>query len=370
MAMRYSSAMRRYLLPILVGCALATGVDATTRIEFAPPQPDAGSRIRISVEGEWARGCAPALEGARIEGRDIILESRVPEGVCEGSQRYRLDSDRVEGGSLRLTRNGVYRIRHEVRRAAGGEPELHGFRLLHVGNSPDAGFVPEAGFWWPERGGEFDRAGPGIGVQMEAQGRTLSVSVLGYAQDGDPDWYIGAGAIAGLTAQLELNRLDAGAGPFDAYRTPAESVPVGTAHVEMLSPSRVTLWLARPDGSHGALQIQPISMVRFRFAQEPAEAWLGRWVVLAESDDAYPTRRIDFATIERDAQGFALSDAAAQHRLACRAGPNQPNSPPLSCVLTLAGAKDEVIDFRDIALNELRGWSNSGLRIVALKLNR
>lgn len=369
MAMRYSSGMVRLLL-LLGGCWVGAA-GAAVRIDYAPPQPDAGTRLRVSVEGEWAHGCAPVLESARVEGRDIILESHIPDGRCDGAAAaYRLDSERLPGAALKLTRNGVYRIRHEVRGAPGREPELHGFRLLHVGNSPDAGFVPESGFWWPERGGEFDRAGPGIGVQMEAQARTLSVSVLGYGPNGDPDWYIGAGAIAGLTAQIELNRLDAGAGPFDPYRPPAQSLPAGTAHVEMLSPSRVTLWLLRPDGQDGALQLQPLSMVRFRFAQEPAEAWLGRWVVLAESDEAYPTRRIDFTTIERDDKGFNLVDAAATHRLACRTGPAQPNSPPHSCALTIAGASGEVIDFRDIALNELRGWSSSSLRIVALKLNR
>jgi hypothetical protein len=373
MGLRYSSGMTRFVLPALVVLALMAGSPASsaTRIEFSPPLPDAGTRLRVRVDAEWPEGCAPTLESARVEGSDIVLTSRIPPGVCDGSNRgYTLETERLEGNSLKLTRNGVYRIRHEVLRTAGGEPELHGFRLLHVGNSPDAGFVPESGFWWPERGGDFDRAGPGIGAQMEAQARTLSLSLFGYAADGNPDWYIGAGPISGLTAQLELNRLEGGAGPFDAYRAPAQSLSIGAAHVEMLSPSRITLWLVRATGRGSELQLQAVSMVRFRFAQEPAEAWLGRWVVLAESDDNYPTRRIDFTAIERNEDGFALTDAGAAHRLACRTSATQPNSPPRSCVLSVAQAGNEVIEFRDIALNELRGWSSSSLRIVALKLNR
>jgi hypothetical protein len=371
MGIRYSSGMSR-LLPRLVFLALLPGVPFAhaARIEFSPPQPDAGTRLRITIEDDWNGGCAPVLESAVVEARDIVLRSVVPDGPCEGAARsYRIESERLTGTSLKLTRNGVYRVRHEILRRRDAEPELHGFRLIHVGNGPDAGFVPEAGFWWPERGGEFDLAGPGLGAQMEAQASTLSLSAFGYDAEGRAEWYIGAGPIRGLTAQLELTRLGGGSGPFETYRAPEQSTPVGSVHVEMLSPSRVTLWFAQRARS-GALQLQPVSMVRFRFAQEPAEAWLGRWVVLAESDTDYPTRRIDFSAIERDERGFALVDAAGDYRLSCRTSAAQPNSPPLSCTLGQTRDKGENIEFRDIALNELRGWSSSGPRIVALKLNR
>jgi hypothetical protein len=370
--MRYSSPMSRFLLPTVLLALLSVPWTATAsaRIEFSPPRPDAGTRLRVSVEADWTGGCAPVLETAQVDGRDIVLRSRVPDGGCDNATRsYRLETERLPETSLKLTRNGVYRIRHEIVRRRDAEPEIHGFRLVHVGNAPDAGFVPETGFWWPERGGEFDLAGPGLGVQMEAQASTLSLSAFGYSAGGDAAWYIGAGQIEGLTAQLELTRLDGGAGPFDAYRAPAESTSVGTVHVEMLSPSRVTLWFARASGE-ARMTLQPVSMVRFRFAQEPAEAWLGRWVLLAESDTGYPTRRIDFTTIERDERGFALVDASGEFRLACRTAASQPNSPPLSCAFHPAQDKSEIIEFRDIALNEMRGWSSAGPRIVALKLNR
>lgn len=361
----------RFLAVFLALVAAPHATRAAVEFEVSPPLPDTGTRLRISVEGDWPDACPPVLKSARIEGQAIVLLSEVPETACAGpSGRYRLESDRIPDASLKLSRNGIFRIRHEVRRGPEGPAELHGFRLLQAGNSVTAGFVPEAGFWWPERGGEFDRAGPGLGVQMEAQASTLSLSAFGYDETGAAAWHIGAGRIDGQTALIELSRLRGGAGPFEPYRAPAGVDPIGSVHVEILSPSRVTLWFVRHSGNGSELTAQPVSMVRFRFAQEPAEAWLGRWVVLAESDDGQPTRRIDFVAIERDAEGFALLDREAHHRLACRLAPSQPNTPPLSCRLSIVDEPKGTIEFTDIALGELRGWTGGGQRIVALKLKR
>jgi hypothetical protein len=362
---------RRVRWMLLAACAVAGPAPGAVRIDVAPPLPDTGTRLRVSIEGEWPDACPPELKSARIEAQTIVLTSEVPATRCDGPPTaYRLESDRLAESRLKLTRNGIFRVRHEVRRGSSGIPELHGFRLLQAGNALNAGFVPETGFWWPERGGEFDRAGPGLGVQMEAQATTLSLSAFGYDAQGAAAWHIGAGPIIGQTAQIELSRLSGGAGPFEPYRAPASVEPVGSVHVEILSPSRVTLWFVRLAGRGTELTAEPVSMVRFRFAQEPAEAWLGRWVVLAESDDAFATRRIDFTAIERDADEFTLVDAEARHRLACRLAPTQPNTPPLSCRLSMSDEPKGTVEFTDVALGELRGWNGGGQRIVALKLKR
>jgi hypothetical protein len=348
---------------------VASRAAAGVVIAVAPPLPDAGSRIRVSVTGEWADACPPQLQSVRLEGQDIVLSSQVAASSCSGpGQDYQDSSENLPEANLRLTRNAVYRIRHEIRRGENATPELHGFRLLHVGHSPDAGFVPESGYWWPERGGEFDHAGPGLGLQMEAQAGTLSLTSFGYDARGEATWQFGAGQINGRTAQVELSRFTGGSGPFDSYRAPTGAEAAGIAHVELLSPSRATIWFAR--ARDGEIEVRPISMVRFRFAQEAAEAWLGRWVVLAESDEAYPTRRIDFVEIQRQDEGFSLVDSEARNRLDCRLAARQPNSPPVSCRLIVSEPGGDSIEFRDVALNELRGWNGAGQRIVGLKLRR
>lgn len=340
-------------------------------IEVWPPTPDTGTSLRFKVRGDWPDGCVPAIHDARIEGRDIVLRARVADASCAATpQAYETGTDALPLERLKLAGNGVYRVHFEVQRGADGPAELYGFRLLYAGNTPDPGFVPETGFWWPERGGEFDRAGPGLGVQMEAQSGTLSLSVYGFEGDGRASWSFGAGAMKGHVAEVELSQLRHGAGPFEAYRAPKELNPVGHVLVELLSPSRATLWFLRSRADGRGLQLQPVSMVRFRFAQEPAQAWLGRWVVLAEREDGYPTQRIDFVRLKTTARGFTLVDAAGEFRLRCEADTVRPNSPPSRCRLASKAGTLLGVDFDHIALNELRGWTGAGQRIVALKLNR
>lgn len=351
--------------------AFATAAAAAPAIEVWPPAPDAGTQLRFKVRGEWPDACVPVITDARLQGREIVLDAQTPAGPCAATpQAFETGTEALPPERLKLAGNGVHRVRFEVRRGPDGPAELHGFRLLYVGNDPDPGFVPETGFWWYERGGEHDRAGPGLGVQLEVQARVLSLSAYGYSDDGVAVWSLGAGPMQGNVAEVELTQLRDGAGPFDAYRAPRELGTIGTAYVELLGPSRATFWFVRPRPDGKALQVQPLSMVRFRFAQEAAEAWRGRWVVLAERDDGYPTQRIDFVKLKREKDGFELFDAAGDFRLRCETDARRPNSPPTRCrLLSQSGAVLDV-DFDHIALNELRGWTGAGQRIVALKLNR
>jgi hypothetical protein len=351
---------------------LLFGLDARAaapRIDVWPPAPDAGTALRFKVHGEWPEGCVPAIADARIEGLDIVLRASLAEGPCPAApQSFETGTETLPLERLKLAGNGVYRVRFEVERGNGRAPELHAFRLLYAGNTPDPGFVPETGFWWPELGGEH-KAGPGLGVQMEVQARTLSLGVYGF-DDGAASWSVGAGPMQGHVAEVELTQLRHGAGPFEPFQAPKELDTIGHAHVELLSPSRATLWFLRPRADGRGLQLQPVSMVRFRFALDPAEAWRGRWVVLAERDDGYPTQRIDFVELKKTASGFTLLDAAGEFRLRCTADRVRPNSPPTRCRLTARSGAVLDADFDHVALNELRGWTGAGQRIVALKLNR
>ena len=357
----------------LLGLALALGAQAQTTpsIEVFPPVPDAGTAIRITVQGEWPDSCTPEIQSARIEGRDILIEATPKAGPCTSTPHdYTTTTQTLASDALRLVANGVYRLRFLVRPSKDEEPELHAFRLFYAGNDADPGFVPETGFWWPESGGDFDRGGPGLGAQMEVQARTLSVNVFGYASGGRASWYFGAGALTGHIARIDLSQLNGGAGPFERYRAPKQLAAVGTLHLDLISPSRATLWFARPRPRGGGLDVQVLSMVRFRFAQEADEAWLGRWVVLAEREDGFPTLRIDFATVQRGERDFTLSDASGAFHLRCETIAERPNSPPMRCELRSASGEVMGVDFDHVALNELRGWTGAGQRIVALKLNR
>lgn len=363
--------LRRIFATLLTLALPGAALAAPPQIEVWPPSPDAGSTVRFKVRGEWPDGCPPAIRDVRVDGREIVLLARPGEGPCAAEpQAFETGTETLPLDRAKLASNGVHRIRFEVRRSPDAEPELHAFRLFYVGNSPDPGFVPETGFWWPEKGGEFDQAGPGLGAQMEVQSGTLSLSVYGYAPDGSARWSLGAGPMQGHVAAVELSQVRGGSGPFEPYRAPGEVDAVGTALIELVSPSRATLWFLRPRDDGKGLQVRPVSMVRFRFAREPAEAWRGRWVILAERDDDFPTRRIDFVRLMRKQDGFLLLDARREFRLRCETDPARPNSPPTRCRLQSDAGDAAEIDFDHVALNELRGWTGAGQRIVALKLNR
>lgn len=349
---------------------------AAPRIELGTPTLDAGATIRLDVRDRWPDGCAPLPDKAIVERSNITLSATLPSIKCDGPQAGLAApmAESVQSWALPALPNGVYRVRYEIATATDALPELHGFQLLdvqpHRDTERDATLKPETGFWWPEQGGEFGGAGPGIGVLMEAQSDTLSISVIGYGSDGMARWSYGASTIQGRTLDLELGQLADGAGPFDPYRAPKGIGPAGSVQIELISPGRANLWFIRNAGNDRALSVQPVSMVRFRFAQETPEAWLGRWVLAAESGATPQARHIDFVAVERDAAGFTLLDREGEVELSCETASQRPNSPPVQCHLIGAADGAPLATFGTTALFEMRGTDVGNARIVALKLDR
>lgn len=372
---------RHMLVALLFAAAAGASLvraEERPQIRIEPAQPEAGAALQIDVDASWSDACPPRFESARIEDFDIVVRSIRDPGRCTTEQTpYRISADIAgatdaglldAGARLPTTREGIYRVRYEVREGEGAEPQLHGFRLLQVGTPDDLGFAPETGFWWPETGGEFDRAGPGIGVQIEVQSGTVSVSALGYGQDGRAGWFFGAGALEGRIAHLDLSLLEGGAGPFEAYVPPTSLQAVGHAELEVISPSRAVLWFVRAQAPGRAVRLEPMSIVRFSFAQEPAEALLGRWLIAAEDDDTLPTRRVEFSRMQRKPGAVTLQDDAGEYALQCETPVALPNSPPGLCRLEAASAPDLSIQFTDVGLQQMRGWDGSGKRILAFRI--
>lgn len=373
---------RHMLLALLFAAAAGASLvraEERPQIRIEPAQPKAGTALQIDVDASWSDACPPRFESASVDGFDIVVRAVRDPGRCTAEQTpYRisagfapgaLDTDALDASAkLEPARDGIYRVRYEVREGENAEPELHGFRLLQVGTPDDLGFVPETGFWWPELGGEFGRAGPGIGVQLEVQSGTVSVSALGYGPDGRAGWFFGAGALEGRVAHLDMSLLDGGSGPFETYVPPKSMQAVGQAELEVISPSRAVLWFVRAQAPGRAVRLEPMSIVRFSFAQEPGEALLGRWLIVGEQDDGAPTRRIEFSRMDRKAGGLALHDASGEHALLCESPAALPNSPPGLCRLEAVSAPEQSIEFTDVGLQQMRGWDRSGRRVLAFRI--
>lgn len=325
-----------------------------------PPHPRPSTPLAIRLEGVPATPCAVRL--ADVERSSTTVVVRLARGHDCNPAGEAVDALTVQGQG-RWGGRGVHRLRVEDDGGPAGAPRVLGFRLVQIGDQP-ATLTPEAGYWWNETGGEFDSAGPGIGLNLERQGDTLSVTVLGYAADGRPEWLFGAGPIAGRIARVPLSRLNEGSGPFESYRAPASAQPAGVLHLEFLSEARAVAWFERPSVDRVGITLAPLSIVRFRFAQQHANALLGEWLLLGGGDGGSTTLLFD--AIERIDGGFRLPADDGVHALECEVDPGRPNSPPDRCVLRDAGGQ-LLIDFPDTALDRMRGWRPDGTATTAIR---
>ena len=335
-------------------------------VAFEPPQIVLGTLgdglSAFSASGSWPDTCPPQLLDMTIEGRDItLLAGRETEGCRATPTPYAFASRGFESAEL-LADGGIYRVRLMLEEASDEPVKLIGFAL--VGTTAAAPTL-ETGFWWAEEGGEFD-AGPGLGLSVETQGKLISLSAMGYDAGGNATWYFGAGETRDGVGHLELGQFEGGAGPFARYSAPETIHFSGTVDVETVSPSRAVLWFSQVDPARGALNLKPLSIVRFSFAQDPAQALLGRWVLTGDSADARATRWLNFTRSQATENGFTLYDVEGA-LLSCETAPGLVGSPPALCRLDFGDG--DLIELTDIALRRLSGWDADTRRSLAFRID-
>ena len=321
--------------------------------------------LRLDLEGLPDAECTPALERVERSDRGIVVRLQQRFGCDASAAQASLRID--PPGNLGWGNAGVQRVRVEDDGGPAGSARLRGFSLIQVG-VPARTIHPEPGYWWHERGGEFKAGGPGLGLNLERQGDTLSVTVLGYAADGRPEWLFGAGSIHGQVAQVRLSRLEDGSGPFDPYAAPGSAQPAGVLDLEVLSASRAVAWFQR-NAPGGGISLVPMSIVRFRFDQQQAHALRGEWLLAGGSGQGSDGDRplaLRFVDIEAAGTGYRLLTAEGEHALLCELHPARPNSPPLRCTL-LAADGSRLAEFADTALARMHGVRPDGTAVTLLR---
>ncbi|MCX7556830.1 hypothetical protein OS187_08350 [Xanthomonadaceae bacterium JHOS43] len=347
---------------ILAAFGPAADAFEPARLALASTQDD---EVYFDVAGIWPDTCPPQLREVSSRGHEIRLTATRETTGCRASPTpYAFFSPALPRDQL-LTGNGVHRVRFEIDGAPGEDPLLAGFALVRAGDAI-SGMSLESGFWWAEQGGEFG-AGPGLGLSVETQGSLISLSVMGYGAHGAPAWYFGAGELADGIAHLDLGQFEGGAGPFARYAAPEEIRLSGVVDVETLTPSRAILWFSRADAGTGAIDLRPLSIMRFSFAQEPGDALLGRWLVAGAESGTRDTRWIEFVRSESLAGGFVLYDADDTAALHCDTPPGHPGSPPAICRMEISGG--DAIEFTDVAFRRLSGWDSEARRTIAFRLD-
>ncbi|MEZ5463836.1 MAG: hypothetical protein R3F22_01145 [Lysobacteraceae bacterium] len=360
--------LRRTVAALLALLLVSLAANATTPdIEVRPRYPSSSTPVLIDLVGHGSDVCAPQQASLEISGRDVSITMDHGKRCTASSDGYRLPA-RAEKGMPRWPGRGVHRIRLYDQGGPGASQRLLGFQLIDIGSYPLPSARPETGFWWVESGGDFGGDSQGMGLSIERQGDLISVSVMGYNVDGDPEWLMGAGELEGSVAEIALTRFQGGRGPFESSLSPGNAMIAGKLDLQFLDPARAIAWFSRP-AAEGGISLQPMSLVRFRFDSDPAAAWLGRWILLPEHLDGEKAsslpRLIEFTETAHQLGGFSLIDGKRGFVLACEQDTARPNSPPVRCVLN-DGAGEQLADFGDIAVNSISGWETGGGRLRAV----
>jgi hypothetical protein len=317
--------------------------------------------VRLTASGIAFDGCLPAAPSVSAEGSMLVLRALTAERDClDSAQPYSLRSDLLVAAPAE---SGLYRVRLELQSTPASIPWLEAFALIPA-RPETATLVPESGFWWGELGGEFGRGAPGFGVLVEVQGETVAVSVSGYDEFGNPEWLMGAAPLGGRAVSLSLGRLQGGSGPHGGFRSPQRMQEAGRLHIEWLGSARALFWFERPAGDGFGIDLVPVSMVRFGFAGDSGEQWLGRWLLAAERDFAEmpAPRTLDLVAVESSADGFILRGVDGE-QLECSLDRSRPHSPPEVCRLQFG---QTTIDFDDVALRRLQARRADALSLIRL----
>jgi hypothetical protein len=317
----------------------------------------------IEVSGEWKSGCPPQLLEVRHAGRDLTVVAEPDSQRCDGQPGpYRLLAE-LPASAQANEAAGVWRLRYTLRDDPLQPPRLMAFELWRLGELPAVD--PESGFWWGEVGGEFDHAGPGLGVQLELQGGTLALTTSGYAADGSPEWLFGATPFSGVISDIALNRLGGGSGPFGDYAGPAEAKSAGRVQIEWLDSARAVFWFSRPDADRRGISLWPVSMVRFDFGGNPGPGWIGRW--LLEIDAGAELLALEFSDLVLRKGGFTLLGRNGEAML-CEFAADRPQSPPAACEIQLADGR--LLRLDDVGLSQLSGLDEASRALRLTRLAR
>ncbi len=350
--------------------AVATAVEAgldlqVSLIEQSPHAPGAPPDLVAALV--WPDPCLPTFERASVSPGHIDLELRAGRAVCAAAPTplaLRVNPARAAG--LGNFPGGVYEVRVFLRHGDGPSVPV-AFRWLDASIDSDP-VLPENGFWWPVRPGDYGTAGaaPVSSMTLERQGDRIAVTLLGFVH-GVPTWYFGTSGFVGSTARVGLMRVLGGndAPATSPRATVAEAGPV--LHLHFPSPARAEAWLERPSqGSSQAIELQPLTLTRLAFEPgRPGASWLGTWVYTrADSSEA---RLIAFSsTHSSDAESFDLADMNGDAMLECRRGDAADDAVPGVCVLSLTGASKAT--FERIGLDRLDGRTADGTAVRLVRM--
>lgn len=297
---------------------------------------------QLEMSGIWPDRCVPQLEFQRVVDGELQLFSRTPvrgtgDPACDPEPTpFRL------GAELRMSQ--VSRLALFV--AGESAYELHAIHLLPGTDEQALGLV-ESGWWWAEAGGLFDSGGPGTGMTIDHQAGKVTLLTHFYAEDGAPEWQMGAGEIRNGRLWAPLVRFRDGQTLTGSYRAPRLGDSREEVHIRFHSPITASAWLTRRSGNSLAdpITARPVSLVRYAVNGPLLEEVLLGVFTLLYPDHGQPPRQMAISRLQWSDSGqlLLLNDEGVELGR-CDADRLQPERPPVVCALEPADGVAIVLD--------------------------
>jgi hypothetical protein len=339
-------------------------------ISAMPSVVQEGQSFSLMFSGTAPDSCGISVVSTQLDGDQIVIKTRRSDSVClQVLTPFRQPITVFSGNQS--ARAGVYKVRveFEERTAGSSSTRVLATTLVPVLKSGTRAVVPETGGWNFEPGGSFATSGSGVNFNIERQGENVVVLPNFYDGKGEPRWYFAAGQQVGNSLIADLYDISGGQALFSAYKPPSTVQPIGTLHLEFLTPSRATVWLQQPidSGLLDGLKIMPISISRFNYGFGERGSQLGgKWVFASEVSGGVDSQVLDFAPIANAQTGQTASYQAGEFRLNCTGNAATPNSLPNSCALLRGSLQVGVLD--RVGYQRLRGQDSSGRGISLFRI--
>jgi hypothetical protein len=344
---------------------------AGARLELLREPAAAGEPFDLRVQDQWPNACAPELSAVEVDGDEIwviALDTAERRDCAPGARSYQLETRLSPQGFAVLAQTGVQRVHYVVQTQTG--MRLRGFALIPMAMPAEASPQPESGYWWADPKSAQEFAGPGIGINLERQGQTLSAVVFGYDQEGRPEWTLASGPLGAHSSQMSLSRLHQGSGPRGRYQRPQAVDALGSVWLKAQGPGRASAWLVYLETETADLSLHRLELVRFSFSNSVANSWQGRWLVLLPGlDQARPqAREIELTELRGESGGFVLASADGGAELLCVYDETDVEGLPRHCQLTLTDVAAP-LEFDRLGLRQLQSSRAEGVRLISLDDN-
>lgn len=333
-----------------------------------PAQPVAGEKFQLIVPVNVC-GLLGVAGSVRANSRDVDVTIDIrADAICTAVNTPPVPITVNIFGASELAQAGVYRVRISQRPVGQttGAARNVGFGLVSVlsKDSPQPA-AADIGAWMEDPGAAGASALNSQRVHIEQRGQHVVVQLNTFDAQGRESWLQAAGTRQGHIVNGELKLVN-GRSPFSAAARDEFQNAYGQMSLEFVSPSRALIWISNSQNAF-AFATVPLVIVRQNTDGEARKAFVGRWVLSLEADDAaasaMPAQILSFTNTADASETYV--DSAKSQTLRCAAAPST-FALAGSCELVRSGQVE--VRFTEIGWNRLRGINSAGKKVSMFRI--